>query len=104
VSSELFAEALASSTFRAAQRAGVRVTVETNVTPPMVLYDVADTGPSILDVLGIKSHVTVTTSEGKELAEFGAPVERNVFLMAAYGAVIVLGLIAFGAMVSRVLR
>jgi hypothetical protein len=96
--------ALAQSAYSAAQNSGVRVTLETNITPPATIYDAADTRPSVLDMLGIKAYVKVATSDGRPLAEFGEPVAFNPFLAVAYATVLVLGVVAFGAVVSRVLR
>lgn len=96
---------LSQQAFRVAAREGVTVTASSNVSPsPVTLYDARDSTPSLLDVLGIRVHVVAQTADGKVLAEYGEPVQFSPLLAVIYGAVIVLGVVAFGATVSRLLR
>jgi len=98
-------DALAGTAFRYAASEGVTVVAESNLTPsPVTLFDARDTAPSLLDVLGVRVHVVAKTQDGKTLAEYGEPVSFNPALALIYGAVLVLGVVAFGVAVSLMLR
>lgn len=97
-------DSLTSRAFEVAAAQGVTVVAESNVSPPVTLFDARDSSPSLLDLLGVKLHVVAKTQDGKTLAEYGEPVSFNPFLALLYGAVLVLGVIAVGATVSRALR
>lgn len=84
-----------------AARSGVTITAESNVTPPVVLYDAASTAPSLLDALGIQTHIVAKTANGTVLASYGSPVQRNYPLMLVYGFAIVAVAAFLGVAVVR---
>lgn len=96
-----FRSLLASEAFRAAERRGLKVVAKTSVTPAITLYDARSTGPSLLDTLGIKAHVSVTDASGAVLAEYGDPAPTELLLVAIYGAAAVMVALAISALVGR---
>lgn len=90
-----FLDTLTEKAFDVAAREGVTVVAESNILPSSVtLYDARDTSPSLLDALGIRTHVVARTDDGRVLAEYGEPVSFNPLLALLYGSVVVLGFLA----------
>ena len=87
-----------------AAQSGVQVIAESNVSPPIVLFDASDTSPTLLDLLGIRPHVTVKTSDGKVLAEYGHAEPRNYLLVALLLAGLFVGVTVVGGSVVRALK
>lgn len=83
---------------------GVTVDVESNVTPPIRAFDSSDTGPSILDLLGVKTRLVVRSVDGRPIAEYGEPLRTNYALAGFLVLVGVAALIVLGAGVGRLIR
>lgn len=92
------------NTLQRAQASGVTIRVKTNVTPELVLYDAAQTGPTFFDLLGIKFQIRAETADGKEIARYGDDVSVNPLLAGAYWSALALGVVLIGATIVRVIR
>lgn len=82
----------------------MRVAVESNVSPRVILYDVNDASSSILDTLGIRPLVTIETRDGKVVASYGEASAKNYALAAVYVVAALVAVVFVGAAVSRALR
>jgi len=89
---------------RIASQGGVTVTVSSNVTPRVVVYDARSTEPTLLDLLGIKTHIVARTSDGRILAEYGVPVAPDYVLAALLITGLFLAVTVVGGTVVRLLK
>lgn len=84
-------------------RAGMRVTVESNIAPPVQLFggeEQARQGPGLAALLGIRAGLVVRSARGEVLARLGEPAAFQPLR----AAVVLAALTAAGYMLWRLAR
>lgn len=85
--------------------AAYEVVASSNVLPDITLYNAADTSPSLFDILGIKTKLTVRrVSDGSVLAEYGDDTRANYILAAGLLTVTAAAAIVLAGVLSPLLR
>lgn len=97
-------DTIADRAFAVAASRGVQVRLKTNVSPEVVLYDAAETSPTLLEALGFRASLRLVDRDGKTLTTIGEPVSFNPVLAVAYGAAIFFAVTLIGATLARLTR
>ena len=87
-----------------AAQSGVQVIAESNVTPAFVLYDARDNSPSLLDAIGVRTHLVVRTADGKTLAEYGTSEPKDYVLAGVLVALIVTAVTLIGGAAVKAIK
>lgn len=69
---------------RVAETQGLRLVAGSNVTPEITLYDSADTGASLLDLLGVRTYARIEDRSGRVVAAYGNTEPINLALAAIF--------------------
>ena len=95
---------LATYTNAFAVQNGVRLIAESNVTPSVVLYDAADSTPTFLDRIGVRTHVWLQTADGKVIAEYGVNEPKDLVLAGVLAVLLFAAVSLIGGAVVKGLK
>lgn len=99
-----FSDALATRAQQEIERRGLVVTVQTNVLPPITLYDARDESASLLELLGIQTYAEARDDSGAVLFSYGTPPRFNPALAMLLGIGLFVGVTIAGGAIVRGLK